>query len=79
MSVERSHPSWVCGLKLAIDNGKGAGTRSHPSWVCGLKHAVTSCTGVCAVSHPSWVCGLKLLGGAATVLQLRHTLRGCVD
>ena len=32
-----SHPSWVCGLKLA-DTGKTLELgKSHPSWVCGLK------------------------------------------
>ena len=30
-------------------------------------------------SHPSWVCGLKLQKGVNVVVNLRHTLRGCVD
>ena len=33
----RSHPSWVCGLKPEISHGIHSGTWSHPSWVCGLK------------------------------------------
>ena len=33
----KSHPSWVCGLKLKsfVETRKQKG--SHPSWVCGLK------------------------------------------
>ena len=33
-----SHPSWVCGLKLAPLGVIGQTIKSHPSWVCGLKH-----------------------------------------
>ena len=34
---QKSHPSWVCGLKPSrLKNGKAAAW-SHPSWVCGLK------------------------------------------
>ena len=32
-----SHPSWVCGLKLARCRDISFLCRSHPSWVCGLK------------------------------------------
>ena len=32
-----SHPSWVCGLKLAMLPDMLIGMLSHPSWVCGLK------------------------------------------
>ena len=34
----KSHPSWVCGLKLSERSELKAGGGSHPSWVCGLKH-----------------------------------------
>ena len=34
----KSHPSWVCGLKLQVSDDAGQGILSHPSWVCGLKH-----------------------------------------
>ena len=30
-------------------------------------------------SHPAWVCGLKLVLWMTLALDLRHTLRGCVD
>ena len=33
----QSHPSWVCGLKLASWVMFEKVLRSHPSWVCGLK------------------------------------------
>ena len=34
----RSHPSWVCGLKLEESERTPDEEESHPSWVCGLKH-----------------------------------------
>ena len=34
----RSHPSWVCGLKLLLSQMQRGQYPSHPSWVCGLKH-----------------------------------------
>ena len=36
--VIRSHPSWVCGLKLPLQGVLEPQSTSHPSWVCGLKH-----------------------------------------
>ena len=36
--VYRSHPAWVCGLKLSGGRVKiTPDTWSHPAWVCGLK------------------------------------------
>ena len=32
-----SHPVWVCGLKLTVNDGLSALLESHPVWVCGLK------------------------------------------
>ena len=56
----KSHPSWVCGLKLSERSELKAGGGSHPSWVCGLKHATSSSSmKLTRLSHPSWVCGLK--------------------
>ena len=37
-----SHPSWVCGLKLAIKPHQTYWSESHPSWVCGLKQLMRS-------------------------------------
>ena len=34
---QRSHPSWVCGLKLPVGPAMESLGTSHPSWVCGLK------------------------------------------
>ena len=34
---QKSHPSWVCGLKLDFAHIGIDRTLSHPSWVCGLK------------------------------------------
>ena len=36
----KSHPTWVCGLKLNIIDLKYGKGVSHPTWVCGLKHDV---------------------------------------
>ena len=33
----KSHPSWVCGLKLREWRSHFLSSLSHPSWVCGLK------------------------------------------
>ena len=33
----QSHPSWVCGLKLELEDEHRRSFESHPSWVCGLK------------------------------------------
>ena len=78
-STSKSHPSWVCGLKLASTYSKTTRFASHPSWVCGLKPVDMDDATIDAVSHPSWVCGLKQ--GQAALMQGRagHTLRGCVD
>ena len=32
-----SHPTWVCGLKLAQSRSSVHNHQSHPTWVCGLK------------------------------------------
>ena len=37
MDDMRSHPSWVCGLKLTCTDDVTLVLLSHPSWVCGLK------------------------------------------
>ena len=39
-TLQSSHPSWVCGLKLTIGICCIILSRSHPSWVCGLKHKI---------------------------------------
>ena len=57
--AEKSHPSWVCGLKHA-----GAGLSYPPSDVTPfvgvwIETMSLSVTGLMPVSHPSWVCGLK--------------------
>ena len=75
----KSHPSWVCGLKLPWWFITDEHHRSHPSWVCGLKLPNALELAQKQVSHPSWVCGLKLGAGVALPRYRSHTLRGCVD
>ena len=36
---DKSHPSWVRGLKYADDKTAGVLLPSHPSWVRGLKYS----------------------------------------
>ena len=59
--AKKSHPSWVCGLKLHQVGSSSLDYQSHPSWVCGLKHSLCAPSVARKRSHPSWVCGLKLL------------------
>ena len=75
----RSHPAWVCGLKLWL------------LLIIQVRLLVTPCVGVWIEtfprlmlltvlwSHPAWVCGLKLKLNRYWISILSHTLRGCVD
>ena len=56
----RSHPTWVCGLKLTKPLNTLADKMSHPTWVCGLKLVRGGRYLRKKESHPTWVCGLKL-------------------
>ena len=57
--LERSHPTWVCGLKQSVDQQIEEQLKSHPTWVCGLKHPIRQLRYWIVGSHPTWVCGLK--------------------
>ena len=35
---QKSHPTWVCGLKHIRNARSTILAPSHPTWVCGLKH-----------------------------------------
>ena len=75
----KSHPVWVCGLKLVF---------LHVLTSC---HTVTPCMGVwietelslaawaSLMSHPVWVCGLKHSEIQRDSERESHTLYGCVD
>ena len=79
-STSPSHPVWVCGLKLTVNDGLSALLESHPVWVCGLKllqrtatsypPRVTPCMGV-------WIETVLILTGHNNIKC--HTLYGCVD
>ena len=75
----KSHPSWVCGLKLYMYVCVCVPYMSHPSWVCGLKHNWRGNYLKQKTSHPSWVCGLKHFVCPYLLPLDSHTLRGCVD
>ena len=53
--------------------------RSHPTWVRGLKLHLGPILKLYLVSHPTWVRGLKLEIQTPMRLDMRRTLRGCVD
>ena len=55
----KSHPVWVCGLKLWHCPKKQRLVLSHPVWVCGLKLSLRIINLSLIKSHPVWVCGLK--------------------
>ena len=75
----KSHPVWVCGLKLISCLNTSRRSTSHPVWVCGLKrYTLPSCRGR-ETSHPVWVCGLKHPAGKKEISIRSHTLYGCVD
>ena len=57
--TQKSHPTWVRGLKLALSLVPVLILKSHPTWVRGLKHVAEVFVGVACVSHPTWVRGLK--------------------
>ena len=42
----QSHPSWVCGLKLHLQEEHKQNNQSHPSWVCGLKQRLIFITSI---------------------------------
>ena len=52
---------------------------SHPTWVRGLKQDIDADSDAFVKSHPTWVRGLKLPTPLYVLLNLRRTLRGCVD
>ena len=58
-TARRSHPVWVCGLKLTLCQSVIPTVESHPVWVCGLKQTTCIFTSRKIKSHPVWVCGLK--------------------
>ena len=60
-TVNKSHPVWVCGLKLVSRQKNSVLKASHPVWVCGLKLELCDVSGLEYESHPVWVCGLKQL------------------
>ena len=78
-TMQKSHPTWVRGLKPQIRDFVGTDPTSHPTWVRGLKPSLPAGTLDVTMSHPTWVRGLKL---PRVLLQLGNhcrTLRGCVD
>ena len=58
--TDRSHPTWVRGLKLADVVAMFEQIVSHPTWVRGLKPSYFNISRWFLGSHPTWVRGLKL-------------------
>ena len=59
LSVRKSHPVWVRGLKRQQETSASEEFASHPVWVRGLKPHLCSRPSNTAQSHPVWVRGLK--------------------
>ena len=57
---DRSHPTWVRGLKHVIHHRVIYLMVSHPTWVRGLKRVINDRFYASQLSHPTWVRGLKL-------------------
>ena len=75
----RSHPAWVCGLKLSkfwtAYTWKCHTLRGCVDW----NEMNVECSNKLLKSHPAWVCGLKHTGLNTHRRRNSHTLRGCVD
>ena len=79
MKLNNNDDSHNSGLNLLIYNML-LDIESHPAWVCGLKHGFNPPYQTDnRRSHPAWVCGLKLTIRKRPLIQICHTLRGCVD
>ena len=52
--LQKSHPTWVCGLKHPHVIVFKTIVKSHPTWVCGLKHQWPSIRQYRRWSHPAW-------------------------
>ena len=58
----KSHPSWVCGLKLPVYPVIDLKAGVTPFEGVGIETSLQGSAGLPTGSHPSWVCGLKLWG-----------------
>ena len=57
---DKSHPSWVCGLKQPTNGKKGNGDKVTPFVGVWIETYTADKALGSEKSHPSWVCGLKL-------------------
>ena len=79
--IPKSHPAWVCGLKLKKSAVLKIASPSHPAWVCGLKlYAGLPERFEIQLGHTLRGC-VDWNGKPAEALYyfMGHTLRGCVD
>ena len=75
----KSHPVWVCGLKLRNTYHLYYRQKSHPVWVCGLKHA-EQVEQIITKSHTLYGCvDWNTLAELTRSETAGHTLYGCVD
>ena len=75
----RSHPSWVCGLKLFARLNKSTFAAVTPFVGVWIETSFNIKVQRFRESHPSWVCGLKPTKKPGRFSSEGHTLRGCVD
>ena len=69
----QSHPSWVCGLKLAECSEASEKARVTPFVGVWIETRLYRLHPEIYGSHPSWVCGLKLYNRPAwTIIVSSH-------
>ena len=69
----KSHPSWVCGLKLGIVHHRLDGLDVTPFVGVWIETRLSSEGFDYSKSHPSWVCGLKLVLSSKNCLSDKVT------
>ena len=77
--ARQSHPLWVCGLKLVLDDLGVQTENVTPFMGVWIEIQKIELQKKIVASHPLWVCGLKLVDQGIDLILQRHTLYGCVD
>ena len=80
LSVAKSHPTWVRGLKHIYFCPRTSYEQSHPTWVRGLKPLTLSPYDLNKKVAPyvgAWIETIRPM--SITGEPMRRTLRGCVD
>ena len=74
-----SHPTWVRGLKHTYRKVHHKYKQVAPYVGAWIETELSKCCKTSWTSHPTWVRGLKHLLHVVMNVNVRRTLRGCVD